>query len=69
MVIGGAGDRFTSPRFVSLLHQHWAGSDVHWFPGNHLLHLQQGRYLRLMKKFMDRNVYPNAADQPPPAPH
>lgn len=69
MVIGGAGDRFTSPRFVSLLHQHWSGSDVHWFPGNHLLHLQQGRYLRLMKKFMDRNVYPNAADQPPPAPH
>ena len=64
MVIGGAGDRFTSPRFVSLLHQHWAGSDVHWFPGNHLLHLQQGRYLRLMKKFMDRNVHPDAPDQP-----
>ncbi|MGQ0701310.1 MAG: alpha/beta hydrolase family protein [Panacagrimonas sp.] len=56
LVIGGAGDRFTSPRFVSLLHQHWAGSQLHWFPGNHLLHLQQGRYLRLMKKFMDRNV-------------
>ena len=49
---------------VSLLHQHWAGSDVHWFPGNHLLHLQQGRYLRLMKKFMDRNVHPDAPDQP-----
>ena len=56
LIIGGAGDRFTSPRFVSLLHQHWAGSHLHWFPGNHLLHLQQGRYLRLMKKFMDSHV-------------
>lgn len=66
LVIGGAGDRFTSPRFVSLLHQHWVGSHLHWFPGNHLLHLQQGRYLRLMKKFMDRHIgldpghHPNA---------
>lgn len=58
LVIAGAGDRFTSPRFVHLLHQHWRGSDIHWFPGNHLLHLQQGRYLRLMKKLMDRHMGP-----------
>ncbi len=55
MIIGGAGDRFTSPRFVSLLHQHWAGSQLHWFPGNHLLHLHQGAYLHRMKSFMDRH--------------
>lgn len=64
LVIGGAGDRFTSPRFVSLLHRHWTGSQLHWFPGNHLLHLQQGRYLRLMKKFMDRNVNRDSPHQP-----
>lgn len=56
MVIGGAGDRFTPPRYVRLLHDHWQGSELHWFPGNHLLHLQQAKYLRTMKAFMDRSV-------------
>lgn len=56
MIIGGAGDRFTSPHFVRLLHEHWPGSHLHWFPGNHILHLQQGDYLKLMKAFMDRNT-------------
>lgn len=53
LIISGAGDRFTSPRFVSLLHEHWAGSQMHWFPGNHLVHFRRGEYLRLMKRFMD----------------
>lgn len=53
LIIGGAGDRLTSPHFVRLLHRHWQGSDLHWFPGNHVLHLQQGAYLRRMKKLMD----------------
>jgi len=56
MVIGGAGDRFTPPRFVRLLHEHWPGSQMHWFPGNHIMHLQQAEYLRLMKSFMDKHV-------------
>lgn len=55
MVIGGAGDRFTSPQLVNALHQHWTGSRMHWFSGNHLMHLQQPQYLRLMKNFMDKN--------------
>lgn len=55
LIIAGAGDRFTSPRFVHLPHRHWSGSDI-WFHGNHLLHLRQGQYLRLMKKFMDRHI-------------
>lgn len=56
MIIAGAGDRFTPPRFVRLLREHWQGSHLHWFPGNHILHLQQGKYLRLRKAFMDRNT-------------
>lgn len=53
LVIGGAGDRFTPPHHVRLLHQHWNGSRMHWFPGNHVLHLHQSKYLYLMKNFMD----------------
>lgn len=55
LVIGGAGDRFTPPRHVRLLHEHFPGSHLHWFPGNHLLHLHQDKYLRRMKVFMDRH--------------
>ncbi|MCC2638698.1 MAG: hypothetical protein K0Q68_2417 [Moraxellaceae bacterium] len=54
LIIGGAGDRFTSPRYIQLLHEHWAGSHLHWFPGNHVLHLRQREYLDLMLGFMDR---------------
>jgi pimeloyl-ACP methyl ester carboxylesterase len=53
MIIGGAGDRFTPPRFVRLLHSHWPESHLHWFPGNHLVHLGQQEYLKLMRHFMD----------------
>lgn len=53
LIIGGAGDRLTPPRFVRLFHQHWPGSHLHWFPGNHVIHLDQAHYLRRMKGFMD----------------
>ena len=53
MIIGGAGDRFVPPRQVWLLQQHWQQCRLHWFPGNHLLHLDQGRYLREMRSFME----------------
>lgn len=53
LIIGGAGDRFVSPQQLQLLHLHWRGSRLHWFPGNHLLHLEQRRYLRKMREFMD----------------
>lgn len=56
LVIGGAGDRFTPPRYVRALHEHWVGSQLHWFPGNHVVHLHQGEYLRLMLHFMNRNL-------------
>jgi len=53
MIIGGAGDRLVAPRYIDLLHRHWAGSTQQWFPGNHIVHLHQGSYLRRMRKFMD----------------
>lgn len=55
LIIAGSGDRFASPRHAELLHEHW-GCGIHWFPGNHLLHLDQGEYLRRMKAHMDRCV-------------
>ncbi len=55
MIIGGAGDRFTPPRFVRLLQAHWPDSHLHWFPGNHVIHLGRQEYLQLMLDFMDRH--------------
>jgi pimeloyl-ACP methyl ester carboxylesterase len=52
LIVGGAGDRFVPPKQVWLLHQHWRQCRMHWFPGNHLVHLDQGRYLREMLAFM-----------------
>ncbi|EKF75979.1 hypothetical protein A11A3_00755 [Alcanivorax hongdengensis A-11-3] len=52
MIIGGAGDRFAPPKHSQLLWQHWNRCDLHWFPGNHLLHLDQGLYLKAMRDFM-----------------
>lgn len=54
LIIGGAGDRVTLPRHVRLLHRHWPGSAMHWFAGNHILHLGRGEYLARMGQLMDR---------------
>lgn len=54
LIIGGAGDRVTLPRHLRLLHRHWPGSALHWFPGNHILHLGRGEYLARMGELMDR---------------
>ncbi|WP_372863149.1 alpha/beta hydrolase family protein [Spongiibacter sp.] len=62
MIIGGAGDRFTPPRFVRLLHAHWPDSHLHWFPGNHVMHFGRKEYLQLMLEFMDSHC------QGPPLP-
>ncbi len=53
LIVGGAGDRFVPPKQVWLLHEHWRQCRMHWFPGNHLVHLDQGRYLREMLAFME----------------
>jgi hypothetical protein len=31
---------------------HWDRCRIHWFPGNHLIHLDQGKYLNEMLAFM-----------------
>lgn len=54
LIIGGAGDRITGPHHVELLHRHWPGSTLHWFPGNHLLHFGRGTYLQRMRDHIDR---------------
>jgi pimeloyl-ACP methyl ester carboxylesterase len=54
LIIGGAGDRVTAPHHVELLHRHWPGSTMHWFPGSHLLHFGRRGYLRHMREHIDR---------------
>lgn len=54
LIIGGAGDRVTMPRHLRLLQRHWPGSALHWFPGNHILHLGRSEYLERMGELMDR---------------
>ena len=54
MIIGGAGDRFAPPKHARLLWDHWDRPDIHWFPGNHILHLDQGKYLKDVARFLQR---------------
>lgn len=54
MIIGGAGDRLAPPKHARLLWDHWGRPRLHWFPGNHLIHLDQGKYLKEMAGFLDR---------------
>lgn len=53
MIIGGAGDRLAPPKHTRLLWDHWDRCRLHWFPGNHVIHLDQGRYLKEMMAFME----------------
>lgn len=52
MIIGGAGDRLAPPKHSRLLWDHWDRCRIHWFPGNHVIHLDQGKYLKEMLSFM-----------------
>ena len=52
MIIGGAGDRQAPPKHSRLLWDHWDCCRMHWFPGNHVIHLDQGKYLKEMAAFM-----------------
>jgi pimeloyl-ACP methyl ester carboxylesterase len=52
MIIAGAGDRLAPPKHARLLWDHWDRPRIHWFPGNHLLHLDKGKYLKEMSRFM-----------------
>lgn len=52
MIVGGAGDRLAPPKQARLLWDHWDRCQIHWFPGNHVVHLDKGKYLKEMLKFM-----------------
>lgn len=52
MIIGGAGDRLAPPKHSRLLWDHWKRPRMHWYPGSHLVHLDQGAYLKEMARFM-----------------
>ncbi|MCZ6829304.1 MAG: alpha/beta hydrolase [Gammaproteobacteria bacterium] len=52
MIVGGAGDRLAPPKHSRLLWDHWDRCQIHWFPGNHVIHLDQGKYLKEMLAFM-----------------
>ncbi len=54
MVIAGAGDRLAPPKHARLLWDHWDRPRVHWFPGNHVLHLDQGKYLKEIAAFLHK---------------
>ena len=52
MIVGGAGDRLAPPKHARLLWDHWERCQIHWFPGNHVMHLDKGKYLKEMLSFM-----------------
>jgi pimeloyl-ACP methyl ester carboxylesterase len=52
LIITGLGDRLAPPEQAELLWEHWERCALHWFPGNHILHVSQPDYLRRMTRFM-----------------
>jgi len=52
MIIAGLGDRLAPPEQSEELWEHWDHCILHWFPGNHVLHVNRGCYLRRMARFM-----------------
>jgi dienelactone hydrolase len=51
-VIAGLGDRLVMPEDPEALWEHWDRPKIHWFPGNHTLHVNRAAYLRRMKEFL-----------------
>jgi pimeloyl-ACP methyl ester carboxylesterase len=52
MIVGGAGDRLAPPKHSRLLWDHWNRCRIYWFPGSHSIHLDRGKYLTEMARFM-----------------
>ncbi|MET0702784.1 MAG: alpha/beta fold hydrolase [Mycobacterium sp.] len=52
LIITGLGDRLAPPDQAEALWEHWDHCALHWFPGNHILHVSQPEYLRRMTRFM-----------------
>jgi pimeloyl-ACP methyl ester carboxylesterase len=58
LIITGLGDRLAPPEQAEALWHHWDHCDLHWFPGNHILHVSQPEYLRRMTRFMRPFMFP-----------
>jgi hypothetical protein len=52
MIIGGLGDRLAPPEQSELLWEHWGRPRLHWYPGNHTVHIERGAYLKEMRRFL-----------------
>ena len=52
LIITGLGDRLAPPEQAEALWEHWDRCALHWFPGNHILHVSQPDYLRRMNRFL-----------------
>jgi hypothetical protein len=51
-IIGGLGDRLAPPDHATKLWEHWDRCHIHWYPGNHVMHVNRGAYLREMGRFL-----------------
>jgi len=52
LIITGLGDRLAPPEQAEELWEHWDRCALHWFPGNHILHVSQPEYLRRTNRFL-----------------
>lgn len=52
LIITGLGDRLAPPSHAEALWRHWDRCALHWFPGNHVLHVSQPEYLRRTNRFL-----------------
>ncbi|MGV0635215.1 alpha/beta fold hydrolase [Mycolicibacillus trivialis] len=52
LIITGLGDRLAPPEQSAMLWEHWDRCALHWFPGNHILHVSQPTYLRRTNRFL-----------------
>ena len=53
MIVAGLGDRLAPPEQSEWLWEHWDRPRMHWFPGNHVLHVNRVAYLREMRDLFD----------------
>ncbi len=52
-IVAGLGDRLAPPEQSESLWEHWDRCRMHWFPGNHVLHVSRVAYLREMRQVME----------------
>lgn len=57
MIITGLGDRMAPPEQAVMLWKHWDRCALHWFPGNHVVHVSQLDYLRRMTAFLHEVMF------------